>query len=182
MGKYSKIFLSSPNQGLIDVRENLPKAIERIDRTIKVLTYERDSNRYQNHSTEQICFKLVDESDSLLLILDQYYGNQCSQNPSISITHAEVKRAISSKKKIIPVLRSATWYEFRVWEKNKGKKIKFDYVKDVRLFKILMELSHQNFHHYDSFLLRTNVRKIAESIISISKKESFGVLAHTSLG
>lgn len=174
-----KLFLSSTTKDLIDARNTFIKQFEEIcHNKIELISWEKNSGS-SILSPEDTCFDLVNKCNAVMLVLDRFYGNSNKRYGNISITHAEVRRALEMGLHIIPIIRDPTWYEFKVWRKNKGTSIKFDHVEEPKLFEIIEELFYRfNCQHYEEFTSIYTMNKIAKNILGMLQDGDFGALDH----
>jgi hypothetical protein len=177
------VFLCSAVDGLRDTRMTFLENLERrCTHKITLVSYEKDSRRYPTLSPEDICIRLVQECNALIVVIDQFYGTRLKKNPNISITHAEVMKALELRLTIIPIVRFQTFHEFKVWRRNRDKKIQFDHVKESGLFKI-MDLLYKdyNFNCYDSFVAEKTLIEVGSIIDAIVEQGAVGRIDSTSL-
>lgn len=177
------IFLSSAVEGLGDARLSLIERLSaRSDGRLSIVCYETHRHLYPTLTPEETCLRLVRDCEALIVLIDQYYGMEFTRDPTISITHAEVREARGLGLAVIPVVRTRTWHEFFVWRNNRDLKIRFAHVKEPQLFTLLEELYPQyNCHHYDNLTAEEALRQIAESLDAILSQGSSGVLGHVTL-
>jgi len=160
-----KIFLSSTINDLKDARDFCIEQIPIRCEGIEIKSYELDGHSIDAANEQEKCLALLSKCDAILILLDKYYGTKYLKNPEISITHAEVKKAIEEKMSVIAVTRDQTWFEFKVWKKNKPNKLNFDNVKDPKLFNILLDLWQNNYiHQVSSFTNLKDFEKIVDAI------------------
>jgi Domain of unknown function (DUF4062) len=177
-----KVFLSSTTEDLTDARLTFIEQFEEIcDHKIELISYEKHG-RHSTLGPEDTCLALVRKCQGLIVLFDQYYGTMCKKYKNISITHAEVKEALSSDLHIIPIVRTQSWHEFMVWRKNQGVQITFHHVKEPRLFEILEGLIGRfNCHHYDDFTTVKTQKEISKSIDGMLRNGDLGAMDHIAL-
>jgi hypothetical protein len=178
-----RVFLSSTVEGLRDARLSLIERIERVcQNRVTLVCYERDGRRYPTLTPEETCLTLVRDCKVFIVLLDQYYGTPSKAAPGISITHAELREALTRGLIVIPVVRTQTWHEYAVYRANAGQPVAYAHVKEPRLFEILDEVYQAcNCHLYENLTGEEAMSEIAAALDSVISEGATGAIQHVTL-
>lgn len=165
-----KIFISSTCYNLPDLRAELESFIIQNGHT--PLLSDRDSfpviTGIHRHD---VCLEAVTGCDLFVLIVDGRYGANYYGDPSISITHAEFKTALSMGINLIAFIREDVFYERQTYKKNANiTGFRPCYVDDIRVFKLITDIQeHHSGPWAQPFKDVTNVKKLLNSIFESQK-------------
>lgn len=177
------VFLSSTVQDLADARRFLLEQIGlALGDRATMLSYETHGALHPGLTPEETCLLLVRQSQVIIVLLDRYYGAPSVRMPGISVTHAEVREAMERALLVIPVVRTQTWAELSIWEKNQKASIEYGHVKDAQLFELLAELyPKHNCQIYDTFTSNEALSKIVATLRAIVVEGAPGAADHVAL-
>lgn len=178
----TNVFLSSTTKDLRDARKYLRNNLEpTCQNRINLCCFENDSCKKPHLSMQDACLSLVQDCEAIIIIIDWDYGTEFEKNREISITHAELREARKHDLKIIPLIRTQTFCEYWIWRNNPNKEIKYNHVKDPKVFTMLDEVSNIYCHVFDDFTDERVLEQIADTIDAIIMQSAAGTLNHVTL-
>lgn len=179
--KKVKVFLSSTTKDLTEARSIISKKINRVCKSVELVSYDDYKDKYPEKSDQDLCVYLVSRSNAIILLVDQYYGTTYRRNKKISITHAELKRAKRHKLVIIPIIRTQTWHEYQVWKRNKPHirdKIRWPHVQEKKIFSLINEVGSANWQKHSNFDDRKASKEIINAVEALALRKGYGSLKH----
>jgi hypothetical protein len=140
MLKEKKVFVSSTCYDLADLRSILEDYLTK-EGALTMLSDRINFPCAIGQHRHDICINTVRECDLFILIIDGRAGAEYYKDPSISITRAEFREAVSSQKPLLVFVRKAVFNERVTWRKNKGL-IGFQpfYAENISVFEFISEV------------------------------------------
>ncbi len=138
-----RVFVSSTVFDLIDIRAEV-EALLRYQNVAPVMSDEKLSyfdSTFDANSIET-CLLNVDNSDAVIVILDQRYGPKLGGYgfENVSATHLEYRRAKTLSKPIYFYVRDRLEADYNIWRRNDEKQnVQLSWAKDCDLLKFLKE-------------------------------------------
>ena len=135
------IFLSSTCYDLTDLRAEVGKFL--IEKGHTLLLSDRNNFPVEmGKHRHDVCIDNVGKCDLFILVIDSRYGADYYKEPSISITWAEFREAIRTKRQAIALVRREVFNERQTCRKNQKLKNPFVpfYADNIKIFDIIDEI------------------------------------------
>lgn len=133
-----RIFISSTFYDLKQVRSDLDNFISSLG--YEVIRNEEGKIAYESQNQLQdYCYREINNIDVLIAIIGGRFGSE-SKDDQYSITQFEIKTAIDSNKLVYIFIDKAVDAEYSTYLKNKGSKIVYAQVDDVRIYEFIEEI------------------------------------------
>lgn len=141
-----KVFVSSTCYDLKAVREVIGNFITELGHEPIMC----ESNIYykQYCLPEQSCYDEIEESDILVHIIGGSFGSDSQVMEDISVAEAEVVTAIKLHKPIFIFLYNPVLQEYYLYEKNKKRKMRYNVVKNPKVFSFIEYIYGSNLPVY----------------------------------
>ncbi len=135
-----RVFISSTFYDLKQVREDLDQMIR--DLGYESVRHETGAIPYsKKEALESSAYREVDLCDIMVSIVGGRFGTESKKTPGSSISQQELKRALDRGVQVFVFVERNVEAEYRTYLINKGvKKIKFQAVDDVRVYRFLEQV------------------------------------------
>jgi Domain of unknown function (DUF4062) len=135
-----RVFISSTFYDLRQVREDL-------ERMIRELGYEpvrHETGRIpyaKDQRLETSAYREVELCDVIVSIVGGRFGTESKDNPGISISQAELRRALDTGIQVFVFVEKSVLAEYSTYQLNKAAPdVKYGFVDDVRVYEFLEHL------------------------------------------
>lgn len=133
-----RVFISSTFYDLKQVRADLDFFIEQLGYE-PVRNEEGDIPYGSDEALEEYCYKEIKGIDIFVCIIGGRFGSESKRSKS-SITHMELKTAVSEGKQVYSFIDANVLSEFETYLMNKGADMKYRYVDDKRIYEFIEEI------------------------------------------
>jgi hypothetical protein len=135
-----RVFISSTYYDLRQIRED-------IERMVRELGYEpirHETGRIpysRDDKLENSAYREVELSDIIVSIVGGRFGSESTEHPGLSISQAELRRALDHGIQVYIFVEKNTLSEFNTYQLNKDTAdVKYRYADDVRVYEFIEEL------------------------------------------
>lgn len=135
-----RVFISSTFYDLRQVREDLERMIRELG--FEPIRHETGRIPYaSDQKLEASAYREVDLSDIVVSIVGGRFGSESSQNQGLSISQAELRRAVEAGIPVFIFVEKGTLSEYRTYQLNKSALgVKYSYADNVRIYEFLEQL------------------------------------------
>lgn len=129
-----RVFISSTFYDLRQVREDLEREIRELG--YEPIRHETGRIPYsKDEKLESSAYREVELSDIIVSVVGGRFGTESADNPGLSISQAEIRRALDHGIQLFVFVEKSTLAEFSTYKLNKTTPgIKYRYADDVRVF------------------------------------------------
>ena len=133
-----RIFISSTFYDLKYIRTEIDQFLDNLGYQ-PIRNEEGDIPYGKDDALEEYCYKEIQNIDILISIIGGRFGSE-SKTKDLSISNLELKIALQENKQVYIFIEKNVLSEFETFLLNKGTKIKYKHVDDVRIYNFIEEI------------------------------------------
>ena len=136
-----RIFISSTYYDLKHVRADIERSIRSLG--YETIRHETGSIPYsKTENLESGAYREVELSDVIVFIMGGRYGTESEEEPGVSVSQAELKRALHRGIPVFIFVESAVYNEFATYRLNKATEdVQYSSVDNIAVFDFLEQLN-----------------------------------------
>ena len=135
-----RVFISSTFYDLRQVREDLERMVRELG--YEPIRHETGRVPYsKDEKLETAAYREVELSDIIVSVVGGHFGSESAEHPGLSISQAELKRALDNGLQVYVFVERSTLSEYATWRLNKDKTdVLYQFADDIRVYEFIEKL------------------------------------------